>query len=294
MEHPEHVSASGNRYILDIVDDNTSYCWAIPLANKSDAFPALMAWEHACETETNSKVGMYRSDNGELRSHAVRDWLLSRGTQHQFTAPNMSAQNGCVERLHRTLMGKARAMRSVCDIPVNRWDEFVLTAAYLTNRTPVKSQSGHTPYKHWHGQLPDLSHLREIGCQAFMLIQNQHNPKVFNRSIECVLIGYSPDSKAYHCYHRSTHKVVTSYHVSFIELHQMPVSPMPAAPPMAPASPPTTNQSALVRGPKVPTVLQHSERIPKPSERKCAADGIKYMSRVQQAVLDAIASAKHD
>jgi transposase InsO family protein len=50
---------------------------------------------------------------------AMREWLLSRGMQHQFTAPYTSAQNGHVERLHRTLMGKARAMCSACDVPVN-------------------------------------------------------------------------------------------------------------------------------------------------------------------------------
>jgi hypothetical protein len=72
-----------------------------------------------------------------------------------------------------------------------------LTACYLSNRTPVTSQDGHTPFEHWTDQKPDLSHLREIGCRAFVLVQNQHNPKVYSRSIECVLIGYSLDSKAY-------------------------------------------------------------------------------------------------
>ena len=36
--------------------------------------------------------------------------LLSRGTQHQFTAPHTSAHNRRVERIHGTLMGKARAI----------------------------------------------------------------------------------------------------------------------------------------------------------------------------------------
>ena len=98
-------------------------------------------------------------------------------------------------------MGKAHAMRSYVKVPVNRWDELVITACYLTNHTPVKSQQGHTPYEHWYGHFPDLSHLREIGSRAFILIQGQHNPKVLDRSVECVLIGYSPDSKVYWCYH---------------------------------------------------------------------------------------------
>ena len=35
-----------------------------------------------------------------------------------------------------------------------------------------------------------------------------------------MLIGYSPDSKAYHLFHWKTGKVITSYHMSFIESHQ--------------------------------------------------------------------------
>jgi hypothetical protein len=110
MEHPNTVSASGNRYIMDIIDDHLSYSWAIPLASKSDAFPALQVWALTRKTETGSKVRTYRSENGELKSESMWEWLLSCGTQHQFTAPYTSAQNGHVEHLHCTLMGKAHAM----------------------------------------------------------------------------------------------------------------------------------------------------------------------------------------
>ena len=314
IEHPDTVSAAGNKYIMDIIDDFSSYAWSIPLSAKSDAFPALQAWEKARELETNLKIGIYRSDNGELKSEAMREWLLSRGTQHQFTAPYTSAQNGRVERLHRTLMGKARAMRIASGVPVHRWDEFVLTACYLSNRTPVSSQAGHTPYERWFDQKPDLTHLREIGCRAFVLIQNRHNPKVYDRSIECVLIGYSLNSKAYRCYHRESRKVFVSYHVSFIESHNSADTPLhpgvtienasvppivshrasvadapdeedlpPAAPPIPPSAPvPVAPATALPR---------RSSRTPVPSERRCAAEGIPYTNAAQRNVLASLASA---
>jgi Reverse transcriptase (RNA-dependent DNA polymerase) len=37
--------------------------------------------------------------------------------------------------------------------------------------------------------------------------------------VECVLIGYETSSKAYRCYHRSSQRVFSSYHVAFIESH---------------------------------------------------------------------------
>ncbi|KAG2058409.1 hypothetical protein BDR06DRAFT_853895, partial [Suillus hirtellus] len=70
------------------------------------------------------------------------------------------------------LMGCTHAMQSQCKVPPNRWDEFILIACYLSNHTPIVSQLGHTPFKQWFQQKPDLSHLCEISCHVFMLIQN--------------------------------------------------------------------------------------------------------------------------
>ncbi|KAG2057265.1 hypothetical protein BDR06DRAFT_831860, partial [Suillus hirtellus] len=44
MEHPDTVSIAGNKYIMDVIDSFSSYSWSIPLASKSNAFPALQAW----------------------------------------------------------------------------------------------------------------------------------------------------------------------------------------------------------------------------------------------------------
>ena len=169
------------------------------------------------------------------------------------------------------------AMRSTCDMPPNRWDEFIVTVCYLTNRTPIKSQNSHTPYECWYSTKPDLSHLHEIGCQAFVLIQNFHNSKVFDWSIECVLIGYSQDSKAYHLFHRPSKKILVSYHVSFFESHQDSNPPRPHA---TPSSPPTTaNPLTIPSVPPPPPMPEprHSPHTPIPSEKLCAAQGIPYI-----------------
>ena len=56
-------------------------------------------------------------------------------------------------------MNKARAMRFACDSPLNMWDEFCATAAYLTNFTGASANNGRTPYELWYGRKPSLSHL---------------------------------------------------------------------------------------------------------------------------------------
>src|SRR5258707_10805890 len=82
-------------------------------------------------------------------------------------------------------------MRLACNAPAHLWDEFCATAAYLTNLTMSSSANGTTPHEKWFGTVPLLSHLHEIGCHAFSLIQT-HNPKLFCRSTPCTLIVSPP------------------------------------------------------------------------------------------------------
>lgn len=124
-------------------------------------------------------------------------------------------------------MAKARTMWIYAKCPPNMWDEFYLTASHLQNITTTWSLQGITPWEKWHNRKPDYSYMREIGCWVFVLIQNKHNPKIYNRSLECVLIGYDINSKTYRCYHRKTNQVISSYHVRFLESHEghLPSSP---------------------------------------------------------------------
>jgi hypothetical protein len=62
--------------------------------------------------------------------------------------------------------------------------------------------------------------MHEIRCRAFVLIQNKSNPKIFEHSTECVLMGYNLNSKSYRCYNPKTKVIHNSYHVCFLESHE--------------------------------------------------------------------------
>ena len=174
-------SHTGNEYVMDIVDDYMSQLWSIPLKNKDDSFPELKAWELAQESETGKKVGTYITDQGELKSDEMRDWLKSCGIKQLFTVPYTSLHIGRIERMHRTLMVKACTMRIYADCSPYLWDEFYLSAAHLHSKTLTCSlPGGITPWEKYHGRKPDYSYMHEIGCHVFVLIQNKHNPKVFD------------------------------------------------------------------------------------------------------------------
>ena len=163
------ASHAGHVYCMNLIDDFSGYVWSIPLRSKSDASHAFQSWHKAVTVQSGQTLRIIVSDNGELISKSMADWCQSLGIDHQRTAPYMSAQNGRVERVHRTIHGKARAMRLSCNAPSSLWDEFFLTAAYLTNLTAAMANRRRTPYELWFGKIPSLSHLREIGCRAFSL-----------------------------------------------------------------------------------------------------------------------------
>ena len=238
-------SRSGRLYSMNLIDDFSSYVWSLPLRSKDEAAPVLQAWHRAVTNQSGARLKILVTDNGELMSNAMSEWCSLHGIDHQLTAPYTSAQNGRAERLHRTLLNKARTMRLACNAPPNLWDEFCATAAYLTNFTASTSINGRTPYELWHSQPPSLSHLREIGCRAYALIPT-NNPKLFQRSTPCVLIGYVPHAKAYRLWDTSNGRIFNSFHVSFLEhLDTLPVPLLPGKSSAGdPSTPPTWNTSS--------------------------------------------------
>ena len=87
------------------------------------------------------------------------------------------------------------------NFPPKLWEECIATAAYLKDCTPMHTLKNMTPYKAYYGKQPDIFHFGEIGSRAFMLLQGEHQPKIYNRSVEGLLVGYSQNSKAYYCYY---------------------------------------------------------------------------------------------
>jgi len=139
-------SRTGKAYSMNLIDDFSGYVWSIPLRAKKEACAEIQIWHKAVTTQTGNKLRILVTDNGELVSHDIQDWCNREGIDHHLTAPYTSAQNGRAERLHRTLLGKARAMRLACNAPAFLWDKFCATAAYLTTLTAATANNGKTPY----------------------------------------------------------------------------------------------------------------------------------------------------
>ena len=102
-------------------------------------------------------------------------FFKSKGITHQTSCTYTRQQNGIVERKHRHLLNVAHALLFQSNLPVRFWDECVLTAAYLINRTPASVLDGKTPYEMLYNFEPFLEHLRLFGCLCFCTILNESN-----------------------------------------------------------------------------------------------------------------------
>ncbi|KAF7372227.1 Copia protein [Mycena venus] len=129
-------------------------------------------------------------------------------------------------------MSRALASLSSAKLPRNLWGEMILTETYIKNRTLTSAFQNpeQTPHERWNDEKPDLSHMREIGCHAFVLkLPKSKKPKIFNCSVECVMIGYSPSlTDTYCCYDRKTGRIHLTRNVEFIESHDEVPRPLTA------------------------------------------------------------------
>ncbi len=158
-----------------------------------------------------------RVDQGkEFLSDQLKDWCEERGIEIQLTAPYSPSQNGIAERMNRTLVELARAMRISADLPENLWESAFTHASYLRNRS-FTAPLNLTPYQKWHNNKPDVSHLREFGAPVWILLQGQHQERKLQSKSKCrAFITFDDRSNSVQYYNAETHNILTSQNFCFL------------------------------------------------------------------------------
>ena len=65
---------------------------------------------------------------------------------------------------------RARALLKASNLPKMLWPQAMSTVVYVYNRLPSPGNTRHeykTPYELLYGTVPDISHLRIFGCDAY-------------------------------------------------------------------------------------------------------------------------------
>ncbi|MCI39571.1 retrovirus-related pol polyprotein from transposon tnt 1-94, partial [Trifolium medium] len=96
-----------------------------------------------------------------------------------------------------TLVNMVRSMLAGRNVPTVFWPEALKWATYVMNRSPTLSVKDITPEEAWIEIKPSVHHFRVFGCIAFAHIPDSQRSKLDNKSVKCVHLGLSEESKAY-------------------------------------------------------------------------------------------------
>lgn len=97
------------------------------------------------------------------------------------------------------------------------WAEAARWTVHVLNRSPTVAVKEKTPQESWSGLKPSVEHFKVFGCIAHVHIPDKSRVKLEDKSIKCVFVGLSEESKAYKMFNPATKKVVISRDVIFEE-----------------------------------------------------------------------------
>jgi hypothetical protein len=184
-----------------MVDERTRLKFSDFYANNNEMV------EPTCEQfvrwkQTQKPVTYLRLDNaGEnklLQSQCdSKDWKL--GIKCEFTARDTPQQNSLAEVSLATIANCERSMMARANIPYKirfrLWSEAFKVATLLDGLTPIEIDGVvATRYEYWCGRNPKFTaHLRVWGEAGTVKVLTKTSPKVKDRGVQCVMVGYAKD-----------------------------------------------------------------------------------------------------
>src|SRR5277367_3151728 len=216
---PARVESIGKwRWYISFVDDCTRNGNVLFMKQKSDATGRIK--EHL--TKIHRHFGKWpkwmRIDNGkEFMNEEIKKWAAERGITLETTAPYSPSQNGVAERFNWTLLELARAMMIAKNLPILLWDEAVSHANYLRNRSSTVALKDMTPQEAYTNKKPDVSHLREFGCDVWVLDESGTRSKLDPKSKKMIFVGFMDGPKAIRYYDAKNRSIKVSRNVAFNE-----------------------------------------------------------------------------
>jgi len=97
------------------------------------------------------------------------------------------------------------------------WPEAVNWTVHVLNRSPTLAVKNQTPEEAWSGIKPSVVYFRVFGCISHVHVPDSKRAKLDDKSLACVLLGVSEESKAYRLYDPASQKIIVSRDVVFEE-----------------------------------------------------------------------------
>ncbi len=222
IKGPLPISIHRSKYILIFTCYLTRYRFVSFLMSKDQAEKEIRKMILEVR-RLNYKVKVLKSDNAkEFISDSVNQLLLENGIFLQTTSPYTPHQNGVAERTNRSVIELTVASMWHAQIPIILWPYTVKTVINMLNYFPNKHLGMNTtPYIQVFNRIPDLSYLRNYGCDCYLVLPEHQRLSFGPRAVKAQLIGYDhPRSLSYLCYFNN--KVYRTGHVQFNEQSTTP------------------------------------------------------------------------
>lgn len=211
-------SNSNKRYFITFIDDFSRKVWIYFLVEKSEAFTTFKYYKSLVEKESGAFICCLRTDRGgEFTSNEFNEFCKIHGISRQLTTSYTPQQNGVAECKNRTIMNMVRCMLCDKQVPKVFWPEAAKWTVHVLNRSPTLTVKDKTPEEMWSGIKPKVDYFKVFGCLTHVHVPDQKRTKLDDKSLQCVLLGVSDESKAYRLFDPVARKIIVSRDVSFEE-----------------------------------------------------------------------------
>lgn len=209
----------GYRYALHMVDEASNY-QRVGFLKHVSAFEVLNALLKAM-WEQYDEIGVLphtiRSDRGgAFISERVKQGLWDEcRTKVIYSSPYNHQENGIAERAIGEATSAMRAALQGAGAPDRMWGEALASVIYTSNRL-YNRRIRMTPFEGLTGRRPNVSNLREFGCDCNQHIDGGFRNKIQRTSRPMKMVGYGRSSKVYRIANPEYTRVVEDCNVTFV------------------------------------------------------------------------------
>jgi hypothetical protein len=181
-------------------------------------FTHFLEFKELVEKQSGLKIITLRTDNGgDYKENKVLNYCRKNEIKREFTNSYSPQQNGVVERKSRTIVEIVCSMLKTKSLGNEFWAEALHTAVYTLNRCPTREILNLTLEEAWSGYKPSVAHMKYFGCTAYAHVPKEKRRKLDDKSVKCIFIKYSIETRSYRLFDHQAKKVIISRDVVFDE-----------------------------------------------------------------------------
>lgn len=189
VERPMHSGRP--QYFISFKDSYTGFTKVYCISNKSDVHGIILKFIKWVETQFDTKVKSFFSDQGsEYLNQEVAKLLGGNGIELHLTSGYTPASNGVAERLNLTIMNDVRSMLIGAHLPSHFWPEAVYYSVMLRNNM-WNSVLNNSPSGCLGIKPLNYKSLHIFGEKVFIKLLPE-GAKTDERSVPGIYLGYSP------------------------------------------------------------------------------------------------------